>query len=112
MVGTDNDAARAMVRAGHSRRLAYMRRHQRVSIGALHEALGPGNEDGNDLVREPSTTMPVDVFTKPLPAREHWECLRRLGMGRYRDGPPLPSGSAVSRAVIPVELAAPPASSG
>ena len=111
VVGTDNDAARGMVRSGHSRRLAYVRRHMRVSVGALNEALGPDNQDGNVLVREASTTMPVDVFTKPLPAREHWECLRRLGMGRYRDGPPLPSDSDVSRAVVPVELGASPASS-
>ena len=50
--------------------------------------------------------MPVDVFTKPLPAREHWACLRRLGMGRYRDGPPQIEDLEVSQAVEPVELSA------
>ena len=105
VLGTDNDAARQAVMAGHSRRLAYVRRHQRVSLGALHDTFGPGNADGNRLVREPSTTMPVDVLTKPLPEAEHWACLGRLGMGRYRDGPPREMlERAESGAVIPLQL--------
>ena len=65
------------------------------------------NEENNDLICEPSNAMPVDVFTKPLPMRELWACLRRLGMGRYRDGPPSLEDLEVSQAVVPVELDAP-----
>ena len=49
--------------------------------------------------------MPVDVLTKPLPEAEHWECLRRLGMGRFADGPPAAFlERADSAVVVPLDL--------
>ena len=67
--GVDSAALRGAVRLGYSRRLAYLRRHQRVSITALNETFYD-NEAGNALVQTPSATMPVDVcllYTSPRP---------------------------------------------
>ena len=77
VLGTDNDAARQAVMAGHSRRLAYVRRHQRVSLGTLHDTFGPGNVDGNRLVRTPPATMPVDVQRHIIRWMERLERRRR-----------------------------------
>ena len=49
---------------------------------------GPGNDAANVLFREPSTSMAVDLMTKALPVEVHWRCMRELGLGRFRDGPP------------------------
>ena len=42
----------------------------------------------NRLFREPSDSMPVGLFTKPLCADAHWRGMTNLGLGRFRDGPP------------------------
>ena len=72
-----------------------MKRHQRVSIGSLHDAFGTGNPDANCLFRKPSGSMPVDIMTEPLAVEVHWRCMRELGMGRLGEGPPLEEDGAV-----------------
>ncbi len=39
-LGLDNDAPRSVIKSGHSKRLAHVKRHQLVSIGSLHDAFG------------------------------------------------------------------------
>jgi hypothetical protein len=90
--GVDNAAMIAAVEKGHSRKLAYMRRHQRVSLTSLHDVF-VASPDGNKLVKEPSGLMVVDQFTKPLPVELHERGLRLLGLGYFEEGPPGLPGS-------------------
>ena len=60
-----------------------MVKHQRLSLGALHEDL---IEDANNaLVRCNTKRMLGDVLTKPLDHARHWALLAMMGMS-------LPSG--------------------
>ena len=85
--GVDNAALIGAVEKGHSRKLAYMRRHQRVSLCSLNNVY-VASPDGNRLVKEPSGLMVVDQFTKPLPVELHERGLRLLGLGYFEEGPP------------------------
>jgi len=90
-LGIDADAPRLAILSGYSRKLGYVRRHQRVSLSALHEvfsAEAEANPDGNRIYREASARMPVDLFTKALGVEAFERCCQELGMGRFRDGPP------------------------
>ena len=90
--GVDASALIGAVEKGHSRKLAYMKRHQGVSISSLND-LYVANSDGNKMVKEPSGLMPVDQMTKPLSVELHERGMRLLGMGYFKDGPPGLEGS-------------------
>jgi hypothetical protein len=89
VLGVDNTTAEHIVRVGSSRKLAYLKRHQRVSLSALNETYASGNASGNVIRHQASERMPVDVITKPMASEGHWRCMHELGLGRFRDGPPL-----------------------
>ena len=79
----DNDTAVLDVERGYSRALAYLVKHQRLSIGAMHEDLVL--DPSNALVRCSTKRMLADVLTKPLDHVRHWVLLAMMGMS-------LPSG--------------------
>lgn len=81
---TDNEGGRCAVKKGSSKKLAYLRKHQRVSIGALAEFYRCPN---NQLKRTPSNNNPVDVLTKPLEHGAHWMCIAMLGLGVFENPP-------------------------
>ena len=101
-LGVDNSTAEQIIGSGKSRRLAYLRRHQRVSLSSLNETYGKKDETdatqhaGNLVFHQPSIKMPVDIITKPLPALDHWRCCQELGLGLFDDGPPLGAGYALA----------------
>jgi hypothetical protein len=86
----DNETSIAAIRKGYSRRLAYLRRHQRTSISALNEVYFGGDNDPlldaldhkclNRLVHIAGTENTADILTKLLEAATHWYLLEKLGM--------------------------------
>ena len=79
----DNDTAVLDIERGYSRALAYLVKHQRLSLGAMHEDLVL--DANNALVRCNTKRMLADVLTKPLDHVRHWALLAMMGMS-------LPSG--------------------
>ena len=79
----DNDTACLDIERGYSRALAYLVKHQRLSLGAMHEDLIADAD--NALVRCNTKRMLADVLTKPLDHVRHWALLAMMGMS-------LPSG--------------------
>ena len=85
---TDSETSIGVVRRGYSRKLAYLRKHARLSIAALHEAFFGDAEDLepcdsrtiNRLEHEPGARNDSDVLTKALPAEKHWACAAALGL--------------------------------
>ena len=74
----DNDTAVLDVERGYSRALAYLVKHQRLSIGAMHEDLI--EDPSNALVRCSTKRMLADLLTKPLDHVRHWALLAMMGM--------------------------------
>ena len=74
----DNDTAVLDIERGYSRALAYMVKHQRLSLGALHEDLIL--DSSNTIVRCNTLRMLADVLTKPLDHGRHWSLLAMMGM--------------------------------
>ena len=97
-IGTDSQATEGIVRAGTSRRLAYLRRYQRVSIASLRDVF---TERQNVLFGVRSKEIPADVLTKPLTDEEHTGGLVSLGMAFFRAGPPCFAQSAAILAAPP-----------
>ena len=83
VVRNDNDTAVLDIERGYSRALAYMVKHQRLSLGAMHEDLVL--DANNALVRCHTKRMLADLLTKPLDHVRHWALLAMMGMS-------LPSG--------------------
>ena len=84
---TDNEACLQAVKKGHSRRLGYLKKHQRVSLAALrriyvgaeeHEDFGLRSD--NSLEKEASKENEADLGTKPLESSEHHYLLHKAGM--------------------------------
>ncbi len=84
----DNDAAIAAVRRGYSRKLAYMRKRDKISLSALHEVffgdpseLGePQSHDVNMLIAQDSDTQRSDIFTKATKPQMFWFLVQLQGM--------------------------------
>ena len=75
---SDNETGVAAIRKGYSRKLAYLKKHQRISLGALHEVYA---ENGpNVLADEAGIDMIADPMTKPLDVAAHWRHFRRMGL--------------------------------
>jgi hypothetical protein len=85
----DSEAARGAIRRGYSRKLAYLKKTQRVAISGLHELFH--GEGAIDL--EPDDSMSInrcnhvpgdknvaDLYTKALPAQKHWWCAEAANM--------------------------------
>ena len=97
-IGTDSQATEGIVRAGTSRRLAYLRRYQRVSISSLRDVFA---ERQSVLFGVRSKEIPADVLTKPLTDEEHARGLVSLGMALLSAGPPCFARSAAILAALP-----------
>jgi hypothetical protein len=88
----DNDAALIAARKGYSRRLAYLKRHQRISLSALRDVY-VGREEHEDnsepsinvLGKISSENNRSDIGTKPLDHVRHWFLLGRLKMKTLRE---------------------------
>jgi hypothetical protein len=86
----DNDASLNAVRKGYSRRLCYLRRTQRISLGCLHEVYFGGEEveeleatddrSINRLRHLPGEEMTADIMTKLLEAEKHWRFCDDAGL--------------------------------
>jgi len=74
----DNSGAVADIRKGYSRRMAHVVRHQRCSIGALHEELI--ERPGGALEQIPSKKQLADVLTKALAHELHWPLIQQIGL--------------------------------
>ena len=74
----DNTAGVRAIKAGMSKKLSYMRRTQRVSIGFLADYIF--GEDGA-VLQEATVDLVADVFTKSLAVIAFWKCLRLFGIG-------------------------------
>jgi len=72
VVETDNDAALVAVRAGHSKKMIYLRRHHRVSLGLIHDYV---TCEFADIERVPTEFNTADLFTKPLTVERFWQLL-------------------------------------
>ena len=97
-IGTDSQATEGIVRTGTSRRLAYLRRYQRVSISSLRDVFAAWQ---NVLFGVRSKEISADVLTKPLTDDEHHRGLVSLGMALRIAGPPCFARSAAVRAAPP-----------
>jgi hypothetical protein len=75
-IGTDNAAALAVCRSGVSKKLAYLRRTQKVSIGLISDFCN--GEDGAHLFKEESLSNGADLGTKAHDHVNHWEHMSRL----------------------------------
>ena len=60
------DACMAAIKNGISAKMRYIRKHQRISIGFLHDAMDDKVHDDRKTVRVDSADNTADVFTKPL----------------------------------------------
>ena len=74
----DNSGAVADIRKGYSRRMAHVVRHQRCSIGALHEEVI--ERSGGALEQIPSKKQLADVLTKALAHELHWPLIQQIGL--------------------------------
>ena len=75
--GSDSSTAISVVESGYSRKLAYLKKYQRVSIGVIHDW---NAQDENGIYKLPTKRNPADVMTKPLDYEAHWAHLQRIGM--------------------------------
>jgi hypothetical protein len=74
---SDNSAAVSSVKSGTSKKLAYLRRTQRVSLGVLADYVGA---EGCSLLQEPTKEQHADLFTKGLEHGDHYAHCRALGI--------------------------------
>ena len=75
----DNTQAISAAKKGYSKRLRYLQRTHRVSIGAIHDLL----EDAEQKVvveHVESACQKGDMFTKPLPPGPFADARNRIGM--------------------------------
>jgi hypothetical protein len=79
IVNTDNAAAAAAMRAGHSRRMAYMRRTQKISAGLCADYVA---EDNTKLQLIRSGENLSDLYTKAMDSNLFWRLCRAQGISR------------------------------
>lgn len=72
---SDNDAARAAIERGDSKRLCYLKKHQDVSISALSEFFQSSKRHLHRVASEDNWS---DILTKPLDHRLHWKGMAAL----------------------------------
>jgi len=83
---SDNDAAIAAAKAGYSRKLSYVRKHQKISLSALREVY-VGREEHEEGAASINTLGPIstiknrsDMGTKPLDHNRHWTLMEMAKM--------------------------------
>ena len=75
---TDHAAALSAIRAGHSRKMAYMRRTQKISIGLIADYCAAVN---TEISACKSGENLSDLLTKALDSNVFWRLARLLGVG-------------------------------
>ena len=65
---TDSEASRQAIANGASIALNYLRAHQGIALGFLHDAYDRGHRT---LTRVETGANVADIFTKPLGAMQH-----------------------------------------
>ena len=74
---SDADAAIGAIHKGYSRKMSYLRRTQRVSIGFLHDFVG---DEHTALKKVHTDSNDSDVLTKSLEKEAHWRHSFAMGM--------------------------------
>ena len=76
-IRTDSDVARLAALKGYSRRLAYLKKAQRLSIGWIHDMCMRAD---TGLARLDTKKKRSDLLTKGLDHTDHWRHVQKLGM--------------------------------
>ena len=76
-VWADSESARLSYNHGYSRKMRRLRKHQRVSVAFIKEAL---KQLGTKAARVDTADNPADIFTKPLPKSPFLKHMLGLGM--------------------------------
>ena len=76
-VWTDSEAARLAYNLGYSRRMRHLRKHQRISIAFIKEAL---EQLKTNATRVATTENTADIFTKALPKKLFAQHVEAMGM--------------------------------
>ena len=74
---SDADVAISAIRKGYSRKLSYLRRTQKISLGFLHDYT---HDEYTLLQKVRGDSNDSDVLTKGLDHITHWRHLHALGM--------------------------------
>ena len=74
---SDAGAAIGAIHKGYSRKMSYLRRTQRVSIGFLHDFVG---DEHTALEKVHTDSNDADVLTKSLEKEAHWRHSFAMGM--------------------------------
>jgi hypothetical protein len=74
----DNEAAEIILASGTTKKLAYLRRTQRVSIGALSDYVNDPEVELFGIATDDNTS---DIMTKGLDYNKHWTHCKGLGLG-------------------------------
>jgi hypothetical protein len=77
VVRSDADVAISAIMKGYSRKMSYLRRTQKVSLGFLHDYFGCEN---TQLEKVPGEKNDSDILTKGLDHVAHWRHCTALGM--------------------------------
>ena len=75
--GCDNSTAIHVVQTGYSRKMSYVKKYQKISIGLLHDW---NQREENLVVKVPTARNPADVLTKPLDYTKFWGHIPHMGM--------------------------------
>ncbi len=73
----DNVAAIRDMEVGYSKKLRYLRRHHRLSLGLLRDSLDREGVEGEHVVSAENTS---DVMTKAQPKDAFNKCVVSMGM--------------------------------
>ena len=79
----DNSACVIDIRRGYSRKMAHLPRHQKVSLGSLHERLVEDPTGAIDQI--PTKRQLADLLTKGLDHTGHWVLVHMTGMAPGAD---------------------------
>ena len=88
---SDNTAAISAAKAGFSRKLAYAKKHQRISLSALREVYvgkeehEEGSPSINSLTHISTIKNRSDMGTKPLDHARHWTLMSLARMFRLQE---------------------------
>lgn len=78
-LGTDNSTTKLDIEIGFSKGMRHLKKHQRISLGLLSEAL---ERDDASLDKLPSKDNTSDIFTKPLGSHLFYTHRDGLGIAR------------------------------
>ena len=88
----DNSASVSAIYKGYSKKLAYLKKHRRISLASLRELFLGENETYlpndryciNRLRHLAGDDNPSDMMTKPHPHPRHWQLVGMLDMAFYK----------------------------